>query len=563
MSRLLRSLRESPAGLVTVLLLFVTALALQWNGHASIAVADDIAYVISGTNLIARGEFINPFGEPELWFPPLYPALIGLLSQGGQIDPFLVARLISSGAAIVTLVLLHRLVRRTLSSLFASETASACALLAVMLLAGHPAFQLHAVRALSESLATCLMVAALSFQLATPRSWKAAFGTGLLTGLAALTRPECVLCLPVWLAFECWQSWNAPTAAGAGSDSVRPPVWSALQRGVLASMICGLTLLPYAAWLHQHTGRWTISNKGEVNLAAGRAAFHNTPREFIDPATLEMGYFTTDISLGMEVRRYLFNCGRLLDAFIESSPAKFGALLAGLLALGGLLVLWRRERTVLLALLATLPYLIVVAVYDVGGSKNLHMALPAIVMLQAVSACWLWQRHRRAGLAVLSLLLFGTLESASRHPRWTLTADHVQASELREVGQQLRSTLRHNPTSDPFGAASTAVLYENGATVTYYSGLLRRRLTPNDLPTILAWIEKHEPAERTVYLALSEHTSAALDSSVRELLTGERPGFIPVLHRPGSQAVVVYRVERAGRRPLALETLPARATAGL
>lgn len=561
MSRLLRSLQESPAGLVTVLLLFVTALSLQWNGHASIAVADDIAYVVSGTNLIARGEFINPFGEPELWFPPVYPALIGLLSLGGRIDPFLVARLISSVAAIVTLVLLYRLVRRTLSSLFASQTASACALLAVALLAGHPAFQLHAVRALSESLATCLVVAALSFQLAMPRSWKTAAGTGLLTGLAALTRPECVLCLPVWLAFECWLSWRVPTAAG--SNSVRSRVSSALQRGVLASMICGLTLLPYAAWLHQHTGRWTISNKGEVNLAAGRAAFHNTPREFIDPATLEMGYFTTDTSLGMEVRRYLFNCGKLLDAFIESSPAKFGAALAGLLALGGLLILWRRERTVLLALLATLPYLIVVAIYDVGGSKNLHMALPAIVMLQAVSACWLWQRHRQAGLAVLSLLLLGTLESASRQPRWTLTADRVPASELREAGQQLRSTLRHNPSSDPVGAASTAVLYENGATVTYYSGLLRRRLTPNDLPTLLAWIEKHEPAERTIYLALSEHTSAALDSSVKELLSGARPGFTPVLHRPGRQAVIVYRVERTGSRPLALDTPPARATAGL
>lgn len=561
MSQQLRRLLESPTGLVTVLLLFVAALALQWNGPASVAVADDISFVVSGTNLIARGEFINPFGDLELWFPPVYPALIGLFSLGGQIDPFLVARLASSVAAIVTLVLLYRLARHALTSFFAPQTASNCALLAVALLAGHPAVQHYAVRALSESLATCLVVAALSLQLVATRSWKTAVGTGLLVGLATLTRPECLLCLPFWMALECWRSWKTPTESD--SSFIQSPVLTALRHGLLALMICGLTLLPYAAWLHQHTGRWTISNKGEVNLAAGRAAFHNTPREFIDPDTLEMGYFASDTSVGIEVRRYLHNCGKLLDAFIDSSPAKFGAPLAGMLAFGGLLILWRRERTVLFALLATMPYLIVVAMYDVGGSKNLHMALPAVFIFQAVSTYWLFQRHRLAGLAVLSLLLLGTLESASRLPRWTLTSDRVSASELREAGQQLRSILRPSSLADSAGAASAAVLYENGATVSYYSGLLRRRLTQNDLSTILAWIDKVEPAERAVYLALSEHTSAALDVSVKTLLSGPRPGFTQVLHQPGPHAVVVYRVERAGSRPLALDALPARADLGL
>ena len=108
--QLLKSFIQSRWGLVPIVLALTLAIVLQWNGPQSIAVADEIAYITGGVNLVVSGEYTNPFGEPELWFPPVYPLLIGCLSLGGLLDAFLVARLISSIAAIGTLVLTYQLV---------------------------------------------------------------------------------------------------------------------------------------------------------------------------------------------------------------------------------------------------------------------------------------------------------------------------------------------------------------------------------------------------------------------------------------------------------------------
>jgi hypothetical protein len=311
LSQFLKSVIQHRVGLFLVVIGFMAALALQWNGPQSIAVADEIAYIISGVNLVAQGEYTNPFGKPELWFPPVYPLLIGCLSLGGSLDAFLIARLISAVAAIATLLIVYQLVvqvfqqwsdkshRQPDSS--STKTARGYALLAIVFLASNPTFQHYGTRALSESLAACLSLSALCVWVCRTRSIKNAFVIGGLIGAATLTRPECVLVLPLWLGFELFRCRDR----------------LAVNRSVAAGCTTLVLLLPYVLFLHSHTGRWSISNKGPVNLAAGRAAFHQSPREFINPESLVMGFYEYDTSLAVESQRYLFNASKLAASFSE------------------------------------------------------------------------------------------------------------------------------------------------------------------------------------------------------------------------------------------------------
>ena len=133
------------------------------------------------------------------------------------------------------------------------------------------------------------------------RSKGTACVVGGVIGLAALTRPESVLVLPLWMAFELFRF----------RDRV------SFKRAILAGITTAALLLPYVVFLHSHTGKWSISNKGPVNWAAGRSAIHERPREFIDPDALTMGFFEYHTSISTESRRYLFNVSKLTNAFSE------------------------------------------------------------------------------------------------------------------------------------------------------------------------------------------------------------------------------------------------------
>ena len=80
---------------------FLALLAVQWRGPGFLPGTDAIAYITGGVNLFTTGSFTNPGGEPELWFPPLYPILIGAASLGGRVDPATVAHLISASFALL------------------------------------------------------------------------------------------------------------------------------------------------------------------------------------------------------------------------------------------------------------------------------------------------------------------------------------------------------------------------------------------------------------------------------------------------------------------------------
>ncbi len=514
---------ESRLAVALILVVFAVSVAVSWQGTHSVAVADEISYVTGGVNLVTTGRFTNPFGEPELWFPPVYPVLIGLSSLGGWLDPFVVARLLSVIAAAATLLLFDRTTVLILSRAVESATHQLrprlVACIATALLATNPTFQIYASRALSESLALCLSLLGLHLWLRQPTTFRSAGWSGLVIGLATLTRPECVLVLPLWCAIEVLRQRDRRT----------------MQRGLLASAVCVTSLLPYAAYLHEHTGRWTISNKSDVNLAAGRAAFFGTPREYIDEDTLRLEYFPVDTSLTNELQRFGHNCRKLVTAFTETYFRWWLASAVLCLMVSGAFVLWRRgDRRLVLCLLASLPYLAIVAAYDVSGSKNLQLALPALSLFAATAIAVGLRSQRR----VVVLLLCGVvgllmLEGTTRFPRWTRSESFAAGSGLRDAGLRLRDA------NLPPG-----VMYEFGATTAYYSGWERRYLTPNRLETVLAYIDQHEPANRAVYLTVSSNTQHAVHSTTSRLLDEPRPQLELVLELNSPEHVVVYRVDR-------------------
>ena len=540
--------------LVIIVSAFLAAIAAQWNGPQSIATADEIGYVTSGVNLVAAGQFINPWGEPELWFPPVYPVLIGVLSCGGRIDPFLIARVISVVASVLTLLCIHRvaLTITEVAGAFKYQQDSSknsepridlrrvTATLATLLLAVNPTFQIFGNRGLSEALALCFVM--IGFQIwlkkldgtsagsdaddaAQRRSGRhAAIYLGLVIGLATLTRPECVLVAPLW----------------CGIDWIRNRQRETFVRGLwcAAALVC--LLLPYSAFLHRHTGQWTISNKGPVNLAAGRAAFHQTPREIIDERTLEMTYYPADTSLLTELKRVVFNANKLRHVFCEIYYRPVVASLIVVLMLFGIARLTRtRQHRLVLGLAASLVYLLIVLRYDVVGPKNLHMALPVFSMLIAVAGVNLWQQRLWYLLIpTLGLLAAVSTEGATRYPRWART-DSQSLQPLRDAGLQLRAL-----------HVDRGVMYENGASVAYYSGMWRRYLTSNSLETVLNYIDRHESFDSPVYLAVAKATSEPLHPTVKALLNDPDPRLEQLLAITKPDKTVVYRVKAPAERPL-------------
>lgn len=522
--RLLQRLLESRLILVLVLILFGGCLAATWHGQQSVAVADEVAYITSGLNLVTRGEFVNPFGEPELWFPPVYPVLIGFISHFGQLDPFIVARAISVVASVLCLLLIYNIARR-MTELLQSEDEPAplsprlAALLAALLLACNPTFQMFANRALSEPLALFLTLLGFRLWLTDTGTWKVAFANGILIGLAALTRPECILVLPLW----CFV------------DLVRRRSFMTFSQSLLAGVIAAGLLAPYVLFLHEHTGKWSISNKAEVNLAAGRANFHQVPREYIDEQTLELGYFPVDTSQDVEVRRHLSNFRQLIDAFWQMyfSPA-LGLWIWMLTVVGVIVLCARGQQRVVWGLAAMTLYVAAVVHFDPQGPKSLHLLLPVICVLAAtaLARCFAIQSWA-AVLPVMALTGLVLVEGSSRHPRWVQSEEYPFGIGLKLAGESLKEQ-----------KLKPGVMYEFGATASYYSGMTRRYLTPNKLETVLAYVAKHEPADQPIYFALSSATSPRLDDSVNRLLDKPAAGFEKVVEIKAPEHVVVYRLNR-------------------
>ncbi len=515
---------------IAPLAVFITALAVQFQGPTSVIGTDGVEYVTSGVNLAGRGVYENATGQAEIWVPPLYPALIGIASGAGAIDPFLVARLIAGFFGCLAVLLTTHLGR------LAGGGRLLPGVVAGLLLALSPTYQVASESALSEAVAAALALSAAWFWwTATPRTaWVRYSLIGAFTGLAYLTRPEWLVLLPLLALVEAVvaRSWRIGTQ------------W------LVAGAIFLACALPYVAWVSyatassSRTGATELvrtSTRGQIVLASGRASYYGHPRERLDPATGELKIWMDHPTAAQEARRYLWNWTRILGGYARAFGGALAVFVAAAALTGAIGLVRAGDWRTLLGLACFLAYLPVVAALDFKP-RYLVGSLPALSILAGLGAAaavtQLW-RHRTwttGSIAAIVLVagLGATLVSAGaaslRPP-----AGAGPGGLLRRAGRQLRAMdLR------------PGVLYEPWLEAAYYSGQRAHVLTCDELPTVLAYINHREPPGTPVRILVSSFASC-LGATVRALLDHPKPGLKQLLRlRDEHGIVVVYELERAG-----------------
>jgi hypothetical protein len=263
------------------------AAGLTDNAPAS----DETAYLQSGMSLV-DGDGFSRDGRPELHFPPLVPLVLGL-AQKVVGDPHSASVVVTLVAGTITIVPLALLARRLAGPRVGARAGIAAAWIAAVLpgLATMPALRGTG----SEAIYTLVVVAATWVALAAAaRDGRARLAltatAGLLTGLAYLTRPEGLfLALPLGLAVL-WPAlrhvrwlrqlgpmrrlrrrWQRPEGT-AGAGEGRRPVVALVGAAAAFGLPVVMCVAPYAAFLHTHTGEWSLTAKTrDVSLEAWHA----------------------------------------------------------------------------------------------------------------------------------------------------------------------------------------------------------------------------------------------------------------------------------------------------
>jgi 4-amino-4-deoxy-L-arabinose transferase-like glycosyltransferase len=210
--------------------------------------SDGVFYATLARNLLA-GDLQH--GISTYW-SPLYPLLITVFA-GVFRDPAFAGRLVSALAGGMLVVPVYFLARK-----FSRRRLTA--LIAALFIIFEPTLIYYSLRVLTESLYTLLLIGGILVGwVALERgSARYFFLTGLLFGLAYLTRPEALgyvllsTLIVVVVGF----------ARKAGS-------WWTLSRASLIVLGALLAAAPYIYYLRQETGRWTLTEKFAANMRGG------------------------------------------------------------------------------------------------------------------------------------------------------------------------------------------------------------------------------------------------------------------------------------------------------
>jgi len=212
---------------------------------------DGVYYAVLGKKLVS-GDFQ---GGLSTYWPPLYPLLVGLSSLLFD-DLEFAARFVSVIAGTLLILPLYLLIRRS----YDTATATVGASLAVI----YPGLTDSSTLAMAEALYALLLATSLLTALSAlcnhaPRS---SLFTGLLLGAAYLTKPEAI----------CYSALLVVFLLGVGLVSKPRRIASSAYDALLILFGVWLVSAPYILFVHQRTGRWTISQKIVANLSIVHSA---------------------------------------------------------------------------------------------------------------------------------------------------------------------------------------------------------------------------------------------------------------------------------------------------
>ncbi|MCO6509531.1 MAG: glycosyltransferase family 39 protein [Aridibacter famidurans] len=215
---------------------------------ADAAVTSDGAYYATLGEKLLSSDFGNGFSA---YWPPFYPFLIGLFSFVSPDSEF-AGRLVSILAGTALIFPVFVLIRD-----FYGPRA---AVLGVILTIFHPFLVEASGWVLAESLYILLLTAGLLMSWRSLQSGKPLlfFSSGLLFGLAYLTKPEAVAYVGLVIVFVAiakvfrWETQLRTLGKG----------YALFLAGFL------IFLIPYVLVIHQMTGNWTLTDKFQGNVAA-------------------------------------------------------------------------------------------------------------------------------------------------------------------------------------------------------------------------------------------------------------------------------------------------------
>jgi 4-amino-4-deoxy-L-arabinose transferase-like glycosyltransferase len=247
---------EAPAGRLrsadvirlAVYLTIGLAIRLILTRYQYVINTDGVYYAWLGRRLVSW----QPATGLSTYWPPFYPFLVGLASLWVR-DLEFAGRLVSVVCGTLLIVPAYVLVRES----YGRRAASLAALLVVV----YPELTEVSTLVMTEATYTLLLTSAVvvTWHAARSRGTTSALLSGLLFGLAYLTRPEALCYAPLVLAML----WAAVLVRDG------PPLAIVLRKTVLFTLAVGVCAAPYIAFLHHQTGRWTISQKLGHNAQLG------------------------------------------------------------------------------------------------------------------------------------------------------------------------------------------------------------------------------------------------------------------------------------------------------
>jgi hypothetical protein len=402
------------------------------------ATTDETAYLQSGISWV-EGEGFQRDGAPELHFPPFVPFLLGVASRVFP-DPHTGSvwiRIVASTALVVPLALLAD---RIAGSRAGATTAWIAALAPGL-------STLLAVRgAGSEATYALLVVTALWLVVSTadhsdPRRLMRAGGAGLLAGLAYLTRPEGLFIAAVL--------GLAVVAVGArGAHPWPSRLRSAGTVGAVFAIPLVACIVPYAMFLHTHTGSWQLTAKTQdASIEAWHevAAGDREARDRVIYALDETGLrFTTDRSSLTSLARddpsgYLGIVGTNVQTLFKAT--RKWTVLPPVLWVLAALAAWRHRRSRAVRLVvgvAAVPTMTALAFFV--QDRYLVVPIALTIVLVGVWVASLSDRLRSiASVGIVGLVVVPSILAFHGPEGWGRPPEH---SDARAVGEWLNAHTR-------------------------------------------------------------------------------------------------------------------------
>jgi 4-amino-4-deoxy-L-arabinose transferase-like glycosyltransferase len=388
------------AGAVALRLLYVLVLARH------VPMAGDSQFFNAEANLIAEGKgYIEPFvyaafgtRVPTAVHPPLYPTVLAGLSFVG-LKGVLAHRALGAFVGAVTIVLVALIGRR-----IGGERVG---LVAALVAAVYPLLIAVDGAPMSESLygmliAACLLLALVLLE---RRSVRVAAALGAVIALAALTRSEALLLVVLLGLPLAWRRWRVALALVAACVVVLVPWtirnYSAFHRFTLISHNDSTVLAGANCARTYHgidLGSWRF------DCISARTTFHEGKqaaiwrREGIDYATAHAGRWPVVVPVRVLRTWDLWQPHRQVD--LAEGRARW-AEIAGViayflllpLAVGGAVLLWRRDRGAALILLAPALLVTISSAIGYGNPRFRHAFEMSIVVLAAAALVALAERR--------------------------------------------------------------------------------------------------------------------------------------------------------------------------